>query len=218
MITLVIADDHRIVRQGLTNLLEAEEDFQIVGEAENGLEALECVERLAPDILVLDLLMPKMNGMEVVRHLHAQASETCIIVLSMLDGEPYITEVLKYGAMGYVLKEAAADVLVQAVRIVRRGVRYLCPLLADRAIDAYVQQVKPLASSAQTPLTARECEILRLSAQGTATGAIAARLVISRRTVETHRANIMKKLGIHNQTELIHYALKQGFISLDASD
>ena len=212
MTTIVLADDHRIVRQGLRALLTAEEHFEVVGEAGDGREALELVRRLNPDVLVLDLMMPGLNGLEVARQLHRQTPKVGIVVLSMYDDEGFVLEALAHGVAAYVLKDSNSSDLVQAVREVAAGRRYLSPPLSDRAIETYLQLAKTGAMDKHETLTTREREVLQLSAEGHTNSEIAARLGISTRTAETHRSRLMHKLGIHTQSDLIRYAIRRGII------
>jgi DNA-binding NarL/FixJ family response regulator len=216
LVSIVLVDDHKVVRQGLRALLEEERDFKIVGEAGDGLEALRLVETTRPDILVVDLMIPGLTGLEVARRAERASSRTRVIILSMHSNEAYVLEALKNGASGYVLKDSSAEDLVRAVREVIGGRRYLSPPLSERAIEMYVQE--KIQSGVLDPyetLTNREREVLQLSAEGLTSGDIAERLSISPRTVETHRANMMRKLDLHSQTELIRYALRKGIIPME---
>jgi DNA-binding NarL/FixJ family response regulator len=211
--TILLADDHRIVRQGLRALLSGEADFEVVGEADDGREALELVKRLNPDVLVLDLMMPGLNGLEVARQLPRQSPTVRVVVLSMHDDEGFVLEALANGVSGYVLKDSNSSDLVHAVREVAAGRRYLSPPLSDRAIEAYQQRAKVGALDKHETLTTREREVLQLSAEGHTNSEIAARLGISTRTAETHRSRIMHKLGLHTQSDLIRYAIRRGIIT-----
>ena len=215
MTTIVLADDHRIVRQGLRALLTAEANFKVIGEADDGREALELVKRLSPDVLVLDLMMPGLNGLEVARQLHKQSPKVRIVVLSMYDDEGFVLEALANGVSAYVLKDSNSSDLVQAVREVAAGHRYLSPPLSDRAIETYQQMAKTGAMDKHETLTTREREVLQLSAEGYTSSVIASRLGISTRTAETHRSRLMHKLGLHTQSDLIRYALKRGIIPME---
>jgi len=210
--TIVLADDHSIVRQGLRALLEAEPDFAIIGEAADGLQVADLVERLKADVLVLDLMLPGLNGLEVTRQVQQRSPQTRIVVLSMYANEAYVLEALRNGAAAYVLKEASAADLVHAIREVMAGRRYLSPPLSESAIELYVQKAKGAPRDPYEALTTREREVLQLAAEGQSNPEIADRLGISVRTVETHRANLMTKLALHNQTELVRYALKRGIL------
>ena len=212
MITILLGEDHRIVRQGLRVLIEAEPQLSVVGEASDGLEVVKMVARLKPNVLLLDLMMPGLNGLEVTRQVRQRWPETRVLILSMHANEAYVLEALRNGAGGYVLKNASAPELVQAVRDVAAGRRYLSPPLSERAIEAYVQKAEAQPSDSYETLTTREREVLQLAAQGLSNPEIASRLGVSPRTVESHRANLMAKLNLHNQTELVRYALRRAIL------
>ncbi len=215
MTTIVLADDHQLVRQGLRALLEVESDLRVIGEAGDGLEAVRLVERLNPNVLVLDLMMPGINGLEVTRQLKKSSFQTGIVILSMYAEEAYVLEALGNGASAYVLKDSNASDLVHAVREVAAGRRYLSPPLSDRAIEVYQETARATVIDRYETLTTREREVLHLSAEGCTSSEIASRLGISARTAETHRTHLMSKLGLHTQVELIRYALRRGIIQLD---
>jgi DNA-binding NarL/FixJ family response regulator len=215
MTSVVLVDDHQVVRQGLRALLEAEPDVFVVGEAGEGLEALELVERLKPDVLVLDLILPDLNGLEVTRRICQHPTQTRVVILSMRASEAYVLEALRNGATAYVLKASSAADLVQAVREVSAGRHYLSPPLSERAIAAYLQKAKESPLDPYEMLTAREREVLHLAAQGYNNNDIASRLSISPYTAMTHRSNIMGKLDIHTQTDLIRYAIQRGIITIE---
>ncbi len=208
----MLADDHPVVRQGLRALLEAEQDFTVVGEAADGLEVAGLVERLRPNVLVLDLMLPGLGGIEVTRQICHRFPQTRVVILSMYANEAYVLEVLRNGAVGYVIKEASAAQLVQAVREVSAGRRYLSPPLSENAIQAYIQKAQTIPLDLYETLTTREREVLHLAATGNSNIETADQLGISSRTAETHRANLMRKLGLHNQTELIRYAMRRGIL------
>jgi len=212
MTTIILADDHRVVRQGLRALLEIEADFKIIGESGDGLETIQLVEQLHPDVLVLDLMMEGINGLEVARQLSKRAAKTGIVILSMHNNEAYVIEALKAGAKAYVLKEATSAELVRAVREAAIGRRYLSAPLSEQAIEAYTQKANGCNQEREAMLTTREREVLHLAAQGLTNAEIGARLYISRRTVEVHRTNMMQKLGLRTQTDLIRYALQRGIL------
>jgi two-component system response regulator NreC len=215
MTTIALADDHHVVRQGLQSLLEAEPDFSVVGETGNGIEAVQLVERLQPDVLVLDLMMPGLNGLEVTRQVSQRSPQTHVVILSMYANEAHVIEALRAGAAAYVLKESSSAELVHAVREAVAGRHYLSPPLSERAIEAYMQKAESSALDPYETLTAREREVLHLVAEGHTNAEIADRLFISRRTVETHRANLMRKLGLRTQTDLISYALRRGILPME---
>jgi len=213
--TIVLADDHPIVRKGLRSLLEAEKDLAVVGEAADGREAVALVERLKPSVLIVDLKMPGIDGAEVTRESGRRAPYTRVLVLSMHSGEGYVTEALMAGATGFVLKNADMDHLVQAVREVGAGRRYLSPSISSVVVDAYLRKRKDRSSDPYDTLTPRERQVLRLVAEGRHNSDIAAELAISARTVENHRASLMRKLGFKNQTDLIRYALRRGVLPIE---
>jgi DNA-binding NarL/FixJ family response regulator len=215
MTTIVLADDHHIVRQGLRALLEAEPGFSIIGEAADGLGAVEIVERAQPDVLVVDLVMPGLSGLEVIRQVRQRSPRTRVVVLSMHADESYVLEALRNGATAYVLKRCTATELVRAVREAADGRRYLSPPLSDRAIEAYLRRTEASELDPYETLTAREREVLHLAAEGRSNPEISSRLYISPRTVEAHRAHLMRKLGLKNQAELIRYAIRRGIVPLE---
>jgi DNA-binding NarL/FixJ family response regulator len=209
-----VADDHPIVRQGLRHLLEVESEFRVVGEAEDGIKALQLIERLKPDILVLDMMMPSLNGLEVLRRIKKISPITRTIILSMQSADAYVLEALKYGAAGYVLKETGPSELVNAVHEVIQGNQYLSPKLSER-LQTSGPRIMDAPPDAYQTLTSREREILQMTVEGRTSQEIAEKLVISPRTIEVHRSNIMNKLGLHNQTELIRFAIKRGILPMD---
>jgi DNA-binding NarL/FixJ family response regulator len=212
MITILLADDHIVVRQGLRSLIDSQTDFTVVGEASDGQETMQMVEELKPDVLVLDLMMPGLNGLEITRQVWRV---TRVLILSMHANEAYVIEALKKGASGYLLKDATAAELSQAIRMVAAGQRYLSAPFSDRAISAYLERAKTGSLDPYDSLTSREREILQLVAEGLATSEISERLSISPRTVEAHRANLNRKLDIHSQADLIRFALKKGLLPMD---
>lgn len=214
-VTIVLADDHPLVRLGLQALLQAQADFCVVGEASDGLEALRVVEHLKPQVLVLDLQMPHLSGLPVLQQVSKRCPATRVIILSMHRDESYVIQALQHGAAAYVLKDANSTELVQAIRAVASGHRYLSPPLSDYALEAYAQKAKATALDSYATLTEREQEVLHLAAEGHNSGEIAARLFISPRTAETHRAHLMRKLGLASHTDLVRYALRRGIIPLD---
>jgi DNA-binding NarL/FixJ family response regulator len=213
-IKVFLADDHHVVRQGLRALLETVPEFEIAGEAGDGRQALDDVERLHPDVLLLDLMIPGLHGLEVVKRV-AQRGTTRVVILSMHDHEGYVVKALQNGASGYVLKGSQVSELVQAIREAAAGRRYLSPPLNDLAIQAYSQQTSTQQFDLYDTLTPREREILQLVAEGHTSGAIAERLYISPRTVETHRGHILQKLGLKTQADLIRFALQRGILPME---
>jgi DNA-binding NarL/FixJ family response regulator len=204
-----LADDHPVVRLGLKTLLERERDFNIVGETFDGIETVRSVQRLDPDVLVLDLMMPGMNGMYVISEVKQCSPRTRIIILTMHSGEPYVREAFQRGADGYVLKDSIAGEIVQAIRTVKSGGRYLGELLTDCEAALYSQQTCGETNNPYGSLTKREREILYLVAKGMKNREIAATLGISTRTAESHRAHTMRKLNLRNSVDLAHFVLQK---------
>ena len=214
-ISIVLADDHPVVRRGMQALLEAEPDLVVVGESGDGLETTHLVERLKPDVLILDLVMPGLSGLEVLRVVRQRSPGTRVVVLSMHSNNAFVAEALKNGATAYVLKGCEEENLVRAVKEAAVGRRYLSPPVTERTIDAYIEQSRAAQLDPHETLTAREREVLQLAAEGKTGGEIAARLHISQRTVENHRANLMRKLGLKNHSELVRYAVRRGLLPLE---
>jgi two-component system, NarL family, response regulator NreC len=214
-ISIVLADDHPVVRRGIRSLLEAEAGLSVMAEAADGLEAVRLAGRLKPDVLILDLMMPGLSGLEVVRVVRQRSPQTRIVILSMYSNNAFVAEALKNGANGYVLKGCAERTVVRAVRDVAAGRRFLSPPVTEIAIDAYIEQAKANSFDAHETLTAREREVLQLSAEGKTNPEIAGRLHISHRTVENHRSNLMRKLGLKNQSDLIRHAVRRGLIEFE---
>jgi two-component system, NarL family, response regulator NreC len=210
LITIILADDHHIVRQGFKSLLENHGGFSVIAEAGDGLEALRLTSRLKPDVLVVDLMMPGLNGIEVTRRIVKLSPHTKVIILSMYMDEPYVIEALQNGASGYVLKESNISDLVKAIYEVSAGRHYLGSPLSELAIEAYKEKTRGISLDPYNTLTAREREVLQLVVEGCTSAEIAARLFISQRTVESHRASMMQKLSLGSRADLIEYALKRG--------
>jgi len=214
MTTIVLADDHPIVREGLRRLLNTQPQFTIIGEAENGRSALELIERLQPDIAFVDLMMPDLNGLEVTRRGLRASPTTRVLLLSMYSVEPHVLEALRSGVMAYILKGVSAETLLFGLHEVLAGRRYLSPPLSDRAVEVY----SSLAGATGGPtddydlLTLREREVLQLLAHGASYAEIAEKLTISPRTAETHRTNIMRKLDLNTTADLTLYAVQRGLI------
>jgi len=214
IIRIIIADDHAVVRIGLRTLLEKEADFRVIGEASEGTQTIDLVKLLNPDVVILDMIMPGINGIEITRQTRKISPDTHIIILSMHANEAYVVETLKRGASGYVLKDTTGNDLVKAVREVIAGRRYLSPPLSERALERYIQISKNTGLDNYATLTEREREVLYLAAEGFSNANIAEKLLISQRTAEAHRFNLMHKLGLKNNAELIHYAIQQGIITV----
>jgi len=211
-ITIVVADDHHVVLRGVRALLEVEPDFRIVGEAHDGLEALQAVERLRPRVLVIDLVMPGLNGVEVVRRARRISPRLHVVVLSMYADEAHVVEALRAGATAYVLKSSRIEELVTAVRETIAGRRYLSAPLSERFGQTHVQSTESMLLDPYAMLTDREREILQLTAEGHSRKSIAAKLCISPRTAEVHRANLMRKLGLRRHTDIVRYAYERGIL------
>lgn len=215
-IKLVLADDHAVVRSGLRMLLQAQPDMEIVGEAESGAQALAQVRSLQPDVILMDIQMPGMNGIEATRQIKEADAETAVLALTMHEDDQYFFEMLQAGASGYLPKRAAPDELVRAIRTVSRGEVFLYPSLATRLVQSYVGGDAGEDSVALvSDLTPREREVLVLIAEGLTNPEIAEELVISVKTVDRHRENIMRKLNLHSRIDLVKYALRQGLIGLE---
>lgn len=212
-VTIVLAEDHEVVRQGLRALLEAEPGFVVVGEACEGVEAARIVERLRPAVLLTDMSMPGLGGAELIRKVGRAAPETRVVVLSMYGTEGHVLEALRAGASAYVLKSSGASELVRGIREAVAGRRYLSRPLSEQALADYVDREGEAAvATPYESLTEREREVLHLASQGLTSRAIGERLYISSRTVEAHRASLMRKLGVRNQTELLRYAIARGIV------
>jgi DNA-binding NarL/FixJ family response regulator len=211
---VVIAEDHTILREGLRALLSAESDLEVVGEAEDGRQAIRRVEELGPDLILTDLSMPKMNGVEAIREIKKRAPETKVLALTVHKAEEFILEVLQAGADGYILKDASSKELMMAIKSVLGGKRYLSPSVSQMVIEGYLEGRKSIASSSPwDTLTKREREILKLIAEGHKNKEIADYLYISVKTVEKHRANLMKKLDLHSAAALTAYAMERGLVT-----
>ena len=211
---IVIAEDHTILREGLRSLLSSNPDFDIVGEAEDGREAIRCVEKLKPNLVLTDLSMPRMNGMDAIREIRRRAPETKILVLTVHKTEEYILATFKAGADGYLLKDSTHAELLAAVRYVLSGKHYISPGISDKVLAGYLEERKTLeVPTSWETLTVREREILKLIAEGYMNKEIADDLCISTKTVEKHRANLMGKLNLHNVQALTAFAFEKGLVS-----
>jgi DNA-binding NarL/FixJ family response regulator len=211
MNTVVIADDHDLVRRGLRSLLEAEPGCSVVAEVADGTAAVEAIGKFKPTVLFLDLSLPRLHGLQVLRQTQTASPGTKVIILSMHDDEPYVVEALRAGAMAYVLKGSESGEIARAFREVLAGRRYLSAPLSDWAINALASRT-PEASDPMQSLTAREREVLQLAVAGLGNTEIAEKLFISPRTAETHRTNFMLKLGLQTQTDLVRFAIRKGII------
>lgn len=211
-VSIVLAEDFPILLRGLRSLLESQPDFTVLGATADGPTAVRMVEQLKPKVLVLDLMLPGLGGLEVMRILRVRAPRTRIVVLSMHNATPFIAQALQNGAIGYVLKGSPEDEIVLAVREAAVGRRFLSPPITEDALNAYLEQSKSGTFDPHETLTRREREVLQMAAEGKTAPEIAATLNISPRTAESHRASIMKKLGLQNQTDLIRHAIRRGLL------
>jgi DNA-binding NarL/FixJ family response regulator len=210
-IRILLADDHAILRAGLRALLGAEPDMQVVGEAADGQEAVALALRLRPDVVVMDLAMPGMDGLTATRRITAQLPATRVLVLTMQAEDKYLLQVLEAGGAGYVRKRSAETDLLEAIRVVHRGEVYLYPSATRLLLEAYRRRERP-GGVRESLLTEREQEVLQLTAAGYSNTEIARRIYLSPKTVDTYRQRIMEKLGLHHRAELVRYALDQGLL------
>lgn len=210
MVSIVIADDHEVVRQGIRAVLRRAPDMNVVAEAADGMEAIQAVNRHRPDILLVDISMPKQTGLQVVRDVRSISPATRSIVLSMHTEPMYIVQALRDGASGYILKDASSSEVLDGIRHVMAGRRYLSAGISANAIEAHERHLEPQSVDVLETLTQREREVLRLVGGGLTSGEIAERLGISTRTVETHRANLMRKIGAKRTSDLIVVAVSRG--------
>jgi DNA-binding NarL/FixJ family response regulator len=228
LIRVLLADDHDILRQGLELLLETQKDIEVIGEARTGTEALALTFELHPALVIMDISMPEIDGLEACRRIRQQQPMTQVLILTMHESEEYFLQALQVGAAGYLVKKAAPTDLIAAVRAVANGGAYLYPGLAKALIRAYLAPAEQATSAVKQPetatkhaglaqtlrvLTPRELEVLTLVAQGYTNQEIADKFVLSIKTVQAHRANVMEKLGLHDVTQLVRFALRHGLIS-----
>ncbi len=212
-VRVLIVDDHAIVRDGVRMILEAQPDIEVVGEASDGREALEAARQVSPSVVLMDIAMPGMNGLEATAAIRQDLPDVQVIILTMHEDYEYFFEVLRAGASGYVLKGASSDDLVSAIRAVHQGGVYLHPAVAKNLVSDYVKRMEPGEDRARYDgLSDRERQVLKLVAEGKTSRQIADELFLSVNTVQTHRAHIMEKLGLHNRTDLIRYALRKGLV------
>jgi len=213
-IRVLLADDHTILRDGIRALLEKEADMQVIGEAEDGFAAVKLATQLEPDVVVLDIAMPRLNGLEATRQIRRSLPRTRVLVLTMHDDEEYIRQVLAAGALGYVLKDAAARDLLGAIRAVARGEAVLSPAITRLVIEDYLRWGDIQPAKGENILTPREREVLQLIAEGYTNKQIAEILCLSVKTIQAHRANLMQKLDLHDRGELIKYAIQKKIIEV----
>lgn len=210
---IVLADDHVMLRDGLKSLVNAQPDMEVVGEADDGRAALEKAQELRPDVVVMDISMPELNGIQATEQLKCRSCGTKVLVLTAYDEVGYLRQLLEAGASGYVLKKAAAEDLVKAIRVVASGGVYLDPTLAGKVVDGYVGRKKLRGALQGVELSGREEEVLRLVAWGYTNKEVAGYLNISVKTVETHKTNLMEKLDLNGRSEIVRYALRRGWLS-----
>jgi two-component system response regulator NreC len=212
-IRVLLADDHTILRQGLKMLLNAQSDMEVIGEASDGHQAISEANRLQPDIILMDITMPDMNGIAATSQVRRQRPDVRVLVLTMHENEEYLFQALRAGASGYILKEAADTELITAIRAVQAGRFYLSPSSQSMMVGDYLQRVRTgEEKDSYSGLTEREREILKLVAEGLTNNQIAERLFISPKTVDTHRTHIMDKLNLHSRAELVKYAMRRGLL------
>ncbi|MBN1218574.1 MAG: response regulator transcription factor [Anaerolineae bacterium] len=213
---VLLVEDHIVVRQGIKALLSDESDLEIVGEADNGREALPLIEKLQPNVVLMDISMPGMNGIEATRQVRQRFPEVKVVILSMHANEEYVFQVLRAGASGYVLKQSDSSEVLTAIHAALSGGSFLSPPISRAVIDDYVHRAEVRGQGDNLDLlTSREREVLQLLAEGLSNKEIAEQLSISIKTVETHRSNMMSKLEVSNKTDLIKYALRKGWATLE---
>jgi DNA-binding NarL/FixJ family response regulator len=212
-IRILLADDHTILRAGLKMMLNAQPDMEIVGEAQDGRQAIQEAQRLQPDVILMDITMPDLNGIEATRQIKRVLTEVKILVLTMHENDEYVFQALRAGASGYMLKEAADTELITAIHVIKSGQFYLSPTAQSVVVGDYLQRVRTGEErDSYSSLTEREREILKLVAEGHTNNQIAERLIISPKTVDTHRTHVMDKLNLHSRAELVKYAMRRGLL------
>jgi DNA-binding NarL/FixJ family response regulator len=209
--TIVVADDHKIVREGIRKLLETREDFEVIGEASDGEEAVQMVLEKQPDVALMDIWMPRLSGIDATRRIGKRGLDTKVLVLSMHESRTYVEEVLRAGAAGYIVKNAASSDLLAAIDAVRDGASYLSPAITQQVVDA-IARPGDVAPSGVATLTDREREVLQLIAEGLSSKEIATMLGVSLKTVDSHRSNLMEKLDIHKVSGLVRFAIRAGLV------
>ena len=214
-IRIILADDHRITREGLVAMLEKQPDLEVIAEAENGRKAVRLAQELSPEIVVMDVTMPDLNGIDATRMITDESRHIKVIALSMYSNKHFVQGMIQAGASGYLLKDCAFEELVHAIHAVASGKKYLSPGIAGIVVEDYLDRMSNNRLSVNPVLTAREREVLQLIAEGMSTKKIASHLNVSVKTVETHRRQIMEKLDIYSVAELTKYAVREGLTSLD---
>jgi len=214
-IKILLADDHKIVRDGLRTLIDSEPGMEVVAEAEDGRSALALAQKLSPDVVIMDIAMPEMNGIDATRAILSEYSRIKIIALSMYSDRRFVSGMLEAGASGYLLKDCAFEELVRAIRSVMANQTYLSPKIAGIVVNRYIGRSNQAETSVFTTLTPREREVFQNLAEGLATRKIAENLHVSAKTIETHRRNIMEKLNIHSMSELVKCAIREGLITIE---
>ena len=214
-IKVLVADDHTILRQGIKSLLANEEEIEVIGEAKNGREALAIIEETLPDVILMDIAMPGLNGLEATRRIKKKFPRMKVLVLTMYTNEEYIFQILNAGANGYLVKETAFQDLISAIKAVYKNEAFMSPSISKKVINSYIKRAQNDEKQTCEILTTREREILQLIVEGNSSKKIAEILFISPKTVETHRTHIMDKLNIHNRTGLVKYAIRKGIVDVD---
>jgi DNA-binding NarL/FixJ family response regulator len=223
-IRVILVDDHSLVRAGIRSLIQNIAGVEVIAEANNGRDAIKLIDELIPDLVLLDIAMPELNGLEVVSRISKDNTETKVIILSMHTNEEYVVQALKAGAAGYLLKDSAPNELEIAVNAVIRGETYLSPAISKHVVDSYLRRISDVSSNREKEpdiykqLTSRQREILQLIAEGNSTKEIATKLNVSIKTVETHRMQLMDRLEIHDVAGLVRYAIRMGIITVKMPD
>jgi DNA-binding NarL/FixJ family response regulator len=212
---ILLADDHTIVRRGIRSLLESHPDFTVIGEVSDGLEAVEMIENEAPDVVLMDITMPNLNGLDATRQVMQGKTNTKIVILSMHANTVYAVRALKNGAVGYILKNADEQEIFHVIETVMEGQRYITPQLSSKILDALL--LPDSSGDSFNELTVRERQVLQMVAEGNTNNEIAKKIALSVRTVEVHRSKLMAKLKIDNQAELVRYAIQKGLVPLEGS-
>jgi DNA-binding NarL/FixJ family response regulator len=223
-IKVILVDDHELVRTGIRSLIQNISGVEVIAEANNGRDAVRLIDELTPDLVLLDIAMPELNGLEVISRISKDNTNTKVIILSMHKNEEYVVQALKAGAAGYLLKDSSANELEIAVNAVIRGETYLSPAISKHVVDNYLRRISDVTSEKEKgpdifkQLTSRQREILQLIAEGNSTKEIANKLNVSIKTVETHRMQLMDRIGIHDVAGLVRYAIRMGIITVKMPD